>query len=141
MKSYDQKQEYLKKIFSACTTPEETYKRIISWGKELPPIESQYAREAHRIRGCQSTLYLKATYDATTNTMHFGAQSDALITRGLSYLLIYLYDGEPPKTLFTHPPTLLTELQIPALLSPNRASGLQSLWQAMQKAAAKQINT
>lgn len=135
MVSWSAKQERLKKDFSFCNDVEAIYKKIIQYGHTLIPLDKQYRTDDYKVTGCQSIVYLKSQFDKETNTVQFQVHSDALITKGLVAILTYLYSGESPKDILTSTPTILAELGIPSLLSPNRALGLKNLIRAFQQAA------
>ena len=132
------KQSKLKEIFTPFKDPTAKYQKIIELGKELPALNAMDQTPANRVPGCQSQMYLVSTY--SDGRMHFRATSDALISKGLAALLLMIYNHESPETVLTCPPTILKDLDIPALLSPSRANGLQSLYLKMKQEALKSIN-
>ena len=89
--------------------------------------------EENLVAGCQSVLYLECT--SRGGALYFNADSDALISKGLAALLVYLYSGEPASSLFTHPPQFLQGLGLQ--LSPARSNGLASLYAKMRLRAAE----
>lgn len=130
-----EKQAEIKKIFEPCDTEEAKYSKIIELGRTLPPLADIYKIPENRITGCQSTMYLHS--EMKGETVLFQAESDALISSGLAYLLLYVYSGQTPETLLKCPPHYLEELGIAAALTPNRASGLYSLHLKMKQDALK----
>ncbi len=137
MNSYLNKQDEVKKLFSSCKTAEERYELIISLGRNLPQMDSLHKTPQNLVEGCQSKLYLHATFK--NNILHFECDSDALISKGLAAILLLLYDNESPEFIITHPPVILSDLNIFASLSPNRSHGLKSLFQKMQKIALQHL--
>ncbi len=125
------KQSDLKKLFSLFSTAEEKYEKIIEMGRVLPPLSPEAKIEANLVSGCQSLLYLETTYK--NSLVYFNADSEALISKGLAALLIYVYSGQPPDSLFKEPPLFLKELGITRALSPARSNGLLSLYKKMQQ--------
>lgn len=128
-----EKQEEVKRLFSACSTPEQKYEKIIALGMSLPPYPKEFKTPKCTVAGCQSIMYLHTAF--AEGKLHFSASSEALISAGLAALLIFVYQDEPPETLLTTPPLFLDELGIPASLSPSRSNGLASLYAKMQKEA------
>lgn len=131
------RQDELKKLFTSCKTPEERYELIIALGKKLPPLSSTHKSSNNLVEGCQSQLYLHSTF--VNGKLHFEIDSDALISKGLGAILLYLYNDETPENILKHPPTLLAELNIFTSLSPTRANGLKSLYTKMQKIALQYL--
>ena len=48
--------------FSLFDSWEDKYEYIIDLGKKLPLLEEQYKTEENKIKGCQSTVWLVASY-------------------------------------------------------------------------------
>lgn len=133
-----EKQNRLKESFSSHQTPEDRYSKIIELGRSLPPYPAENETPEHLVKGCQSLLYLKSTYE--NGIIYFTAASDALISAGLASLLLSIYSGETPEAILKCPPTVLTELHITNYLSQNRANGLRSLYLKMQQDALKALS-
>lgn len=132
-----QKQEEVKKLFDRATSQESKYQKIIELGKQLSPYPPGLKTPEHLVSGCQSTLYLASTLSSGRIT--FSAHSDALISAGLAYILLYVYSDQPPEALLKCPPHFLDELGIPGALSPSRSNGLSSLFLKMQQEAVKYL--
>ncbi len=130
-----EKQQKVKDLFVNCTTEEDRYKKIIELGALLKPLPPEFKVDVNCVHGCQSTLYLRSWVEK--GKVFFEAESDALISRGLAYLLIVAYSGEEPEAVLKCPPDFLEELKITASLSPNRASGLYSMHLRMKQDALK----
>ncbi|MDE0870727.1 MAG: SufE family protein, partial [Flavobacteriales bacterium] len=60
----------------------EKYEHLIELGKELVPLKDEDRTDDNIIRGCQSRVWLSAEMD-TEGALHFYADSDAIITKGL----------------------------------------------------------
>lgn len=128
-----EKQEKVKELFEGCATPEAMYKQIMALGAKLSSLPSEEQTDERLVRGCQSRLFLKASF--VEGLLYFEAASDALISRGLAYLLVFVYSGQSPEAVLKCPPTFLEELGIVKALSPNRAGGLSALHLKMQQEA------
>ena len=130
-------QDKIKKIFSLASTPEARYELIISMGRTLPPMNAAHKTPENIVDGCQSKLYLHALL--VDGQLQFEVDSDALISKGLAAILIQLYNNKSPEYILKNPPTILSDLNIFASLSPTRAHGLKSLHLKMQKIALQHI--
>src|SRR5438105_4779002 len=113
-----EKQLEIKKIFLACSTPESRYEKIIELGRHLETYPEKFKLKENLVGGCQSVMYLHAWLEE--DKIRFYAHSEALISAGLAALLLFVYDGQSPETLFTAPPHFLEELGIASSLSPGR---------------------
>ncbi len=129
------KEQQLKEIFAACPTSEAKYQKIIELGKNLPPFDPAQMVPENIVQGCQSTMHLH-TY-LFESKLFFNAHSEALISKGLAALLIFVYSGEPPETILKVPADYLQELGIYASLSPGRSNGLSSMYLRMKQEALK----
>jgi sulfur transfer protein SufE len=125
----------VKDLFMDCQNAEDRYQKIISLGKNLPPIAEKYKIPENIVPGCQSLVYLHTEMRA--DKLYFSAASDALISSGLAALLILAYDGTPPETILKHKPAFLEELEITNSLTPGRSNGLASMYTRMQQDALK----
>ena len=91
--SIDKKQQELIQEFEMFPTWMEKYEYIIELGKELTPIPDELKTDDHLIRGCQSRVWLAASKDEN-GVLHFTADSDAIITKGIVALVIRVLNGE-----------------------------------------------
>ncbi len=132
-----QKQASIKEIFAACSTPESRYQKIIEIGRQLPPFNSTSRTPANLVPGCQSIMHLEATLN--NGKIILNADSEALISKGLAALLIYVYSGEAPSTIANCPPAFIQEIGLLTSISPARSNGLASLYHKMRQEALKHI--
>lgn len=132
-----EKQNKIKALFASCVTEEQKYDKIIELGRHLDPFDPSHKTEDRRVRGCQSLMFLDSWRDE--GKIYFRASSDALISSGLAYLLLFVYSGETAETVLKCPPNYLEELNITASLTPNRANGLYSMHLKMKQEALRHI--
>lgn len=107
----------------------------MEWGKRLPSFDPAWKIEENLVQGCQSLMYLHTHVEG--KKLYFSADSDALISKGLASILIYLYSGEDAETILKTPPTFLEEIGIVGSLTPGRANGLAGLYFRMKQEALK----
>jgi len=106
------------------------YNYIIELGKELPLIDSKYKTQQYLIVGCQSQVWLHASYE--DGIIDFTADSDAIITKGIVNLLIRVLSGRTPKEIIDAPLEYLDQIGIKNHLSPTRSNGLASMIKQMK---------
>ena len=106
------------------------YNYIIELGKELPLIDPKYKTQQYLIVGCQSQVWLYASYE--NGIIHFTADSDAIITKGIVNLLIRVLSGRTPKEIIDAPLEYLDQIGIKNHLSPTRSNGLASMIKQMK---------
>lgn len=106
------------------------YEYIIQLGKELPLIDDKYKTEEYRIKGCQSQVWLRP--DVEEGLVHFKADSDALITKGLVSLMVKVLTNHSPKEIAESELYFIDKIGLKEHLSPTRANGLLSMVKQMK---------
>ncbi|MDR2868396.1 MAG: SufE family protein [Bacteroidales bacterium] len=101
------------------------YNYIIELGKELPLIDAQYKTPQYLISGCQSQVWLHADYQ--DGKIIFTADSDAIITKGIIYLLIKVLSEQTPEDILNTPLDYIDRIGLKEHLSPTRSNGLLSM--------------
>ncbi|MBS0634929.1 MAG: SufE family protein [Verrucomicrobia bacterium] len=132
-----QKQQQVKELFSGLVDIESKYDKIIEIGRSQCHLNPKYKTDEYLVRGCQSRMYLVSYY--VQGKVYFESEADAIISAGLSTLLIRVYSGEDPTTILKCPPTYLEELNIPQTLTPGRANGLASIYLRMKQDALRYL--
>lgn len=106
------------------------YEYLIDLGKSLPLIEDQYKVDDNIIKGCQSRVWLHA--EGGKEAVHFTADSDAILTKGLIALLIRVFDKQPAEQISGADLYFLDQIGLKEHLSPTRANGLLSMVKQMK---------
>ena len=133
-------QENLIADFTLLENWEDRYEYMISLGKQLPMIDSQYKTENYLIKGCQSQVWLYA--DCQGDTIYFTADSDAIITKGIIAILIQVLSGQKATDILQADMSFIDKIGLKEHLSPTRANGLVSMIEQMKLyAQATLLNT
>ena len=112
--------------FEALDDWDDRYRLLIDLGRALPPMPDALKTEATRVRGCASQVWLHTTRNG--ETLHFAADSDAAIVKGLVALVLMLADGRPPAAIDAGAiRARLDALGLAKHLSSNRTQGLASM--------------
>ena len=106
------------------------YNYIIELGKSLPTIDEQYRTDRYLIMGCQSKVWLQAEF--RDGKIYFKADSDAIITKGIIYLLICVLSGQTPDEILDAKLDYLDAIGLKQHLSPTRSNGLVSMIKQMK---------
>ena len=101
------------------------YQLLIDLGNEQPPLDEQYKIESNLIDGCQSRVWLQADYE--NGVIHFQAESDALIVKGIVSLLIRVLSDHTPKEILDADLYFIDEIGLKEHLSPTRSNGLLAM--------------
>ena len=105
------------------------YAMLIEMGKECPIIDEQYRNDQYLINGCQSRVWLHA--ELKDGKVYFTADSDAVITQGIIYLLIKVFSGQTPQDILAADLSFLDKIGLKEHLSPTRSNGLVSMLKQM----------
>lgn len=106
------------------------YTYIIELGKKLEALEEQYKTEDNIIKGCQSRVWLHATIK--DNLVFFETDSDAIIVKGLVYLLVSVLSGQKPADIMDADLYFIDKIGMQQHLSPTRANGLAAMVKQMK---------
>ncbi|KAF0128530.1 MAG: cysteine desulfuration protein SufE [Bacteroidetes bacterium] len=106
------------------------YNLLIEMGKDTPMIEAQYKTNNHLISGCQSRVWLHASY--RDGKVYFTADSDAVITKGIVNLLIRVFSEQTPDAILNVDLGFLDKIGLKEHLSPTRSNGLLSMVKQMK---------
>ncbi len=111
--------------FSAFDDWMDKYQMIIDLGNEQPALDPAYKTEDNLIDGCQSRVWLHASY--SDGLLHFEADSDAIITKGLIALLIRVLSDHTPQEILNTNLHFIDGIGLTQHLSPTRSNGLLSM--------------
>jgi cysteine desulfuration protein SufE len=130
--------EQLAEDFALLPDWEERYAHVIALGKSLAPLAEMERSEANRVRGCASQVWLVRDPDTPGGVLHFRADSDAHIVRGLLAIILHIYSGQTARSILTvDPATLLDRLHLRDALTPQRSNGVASVLARIQAEAAQ----
>ena len=101
------------------------YQLLIDLGNEQAPLDEQYKTESNLIDGCQSRVWLQADYE--DGVIHFSAESDALIVKGIVSLLIRVLSDHTPQEILDADLYFIDEIGLKEHLSPTRSNGLLAM--------------
>lgn len=104
---------------------EDRFRLLMEMGKELPEMNEQFKVEKFRIKGCQSQVWLHPEFK--DGEIHFQADSDALLVKGIIALLVQVYSGQTPDAILEEKEDFLKNLGITDHLSMNRSNGLAAM--------------
>ena len=111
--------------FSDFTDWMDKYQLLIDLGNELEPLDEKYKTEQNLIDGCQSRVWIYATYEE--GLLYFSAESDALIVKGIVALLLRVLSGHTPQEILEADLYFIDRIGLREHLSPTRSNGLLSM--------------
>ena len=123
--SINEIQDEIIEEFSGLDDWMDKYQLLIDLGNEQAPLDEQYKTESNLIDGCQSRVWLQADYK--NGVIHFSAESDALIVKGIVSLLIRVLSDHTPKEILDADLYFIDEIGLKEHLSPTRSNGLLAM--------------
>lgn len=106
------------------------YNYLIEMGKDLPLIDEKYKTKQNLISGCQSRVWLHASYE--DGKIYFTADSDAVITKGIVAMLVRVFSGQKPDDIINADTKFVDNTGLKEHLSPTRSNGLVSMIKQMK---------
>ncbi len=101
------------------------YQLLIDLGNDLEPLDERYKTEQNLIDGCQSRVWVQCDY--SEGRLHFQAESDALIVKGIIALLIRVLDNHTPQEILAADLYFIERIGLREHLSPTRSNGLLAM--------------
>lgn len=115
------------------------YQLLIDLGNEQAPLDERFKTEQNLIDGCQSRVWLQADYvdgpsgsETAEKVIHFTAESDALIVKGIVALLIRVLSDHTPQEILDADLYFIGEIGLKEHLSPTRSNGLVAMVKQMR---------
>ena len=126
----------LEEEWEAALDWDERYGLLIDLGRRLPPMEASLKTAATRVQGCSANVWV---YPLETNgLLHFQADSDAAITKGIVALVVLMAEGKSPSdVLATDFEGAIDRLGLRQHLSSNRTQGLPNMIARVREAAGR----
>lgn len=116
---------------------DDRYRLLIDLGRELEPMPDPLKTDATLVRGCSASVWVYPTVHAD-GTLHFLADSNAAITKGIiALVLLSVQDEAPPKILATDIPAALAPFDLSKQLSSNRTQGIPNMIALIRETAIR----
>ena len=112
---------------------DDKYEYVIDLGKKLPVLEDSRKLDENKVRGCQSTVWLVADY--ADGKVHFKADSDAIIVKGLISMLIRVLTNHTPDEIINANLEFIQKIGMTTHLAQTRANGLLAMVKQMKNYA------
>ena len=135
MKTIEEVQKDIIEEFAVFDEWLDKYEYLIDLGRDIALIDEADKTDTNLIDGCQSRVWLTSSRDAE-GRLHFKADSDAIITKGIISLLIRVFEGQLPKDILSADLHFIDEIGLRENLSPTRAGGLAAMIKRIRAIAA-----
>ena len=117
--------------------PDDRYRLLIELGRSLEPMPAALKTEATLVRGCSASVWVYAT-QAADGPLHFLADSNAGITKGMVALVLASVQDRPPAEVRgLDIEGALAPFDLARQLSSNRTQGLPNMIALIRATAAR----
>lgn len=107
--------------------PDDRYRLLIDLGRALEDMPDPLKTDATLVRGCSAAVWVYPTV-TDDNRLHFLADSNAAITKGIiALVLLTVQDESPAAILTTDIPAELAPFDLKNQLSSNRTQGIPNM--------------
>lgn len=115
---------------------DERYRLLIELGRELDDMPDALKTDATLVRGCSASVWVYPTEDG--NNLHFLADSNAAITKGIVALVIATVQDKPAREVAEMDiAAALAPFDLKSQLSSNRTQGVPNMMALVREHAAR----
>ncbi len=115
---------------------DERYRLLIELGRELDAMPDALKTDATLVRGCSASVWVYPT--DTDGTLHFLADSNAAITKGIVSLVIAAVQDKPAREVADMDITAaLAPFDLKNQLSSNRTQGIPNMIALVKEHASR----
>jgi cysteine desulfuration protein SufE len=128
----------LSEIFEEYTLlePEDRYRLLIDLGRQLEPMPDALKTDATKVRGCSASVWVYPTADETR--LHFLADSNAAITKGIVALILSAVQDKPAAEVAEMDiDQALAPFELRKHLSANRTQGVPNMIALIKQTAER----
>jgi cysteine desulfuration protein SufE len=118
--------------------PQERLTAVVDRAKRVPPLPATERRDANRVRGCVSVVWLVG--ELRDGCCYFRSDAESPIVRGLVVFLSEFFSGAPAHEVAESTLEPLDALDLTRNLSPTRRNGLAAARQAIRDFARKSVD-
>ena len=98
---------------------------IMELGQKLPEMNTADKTELNEVKGCQSKVWLTAQMENTG--LHFSADSNTAITKGLVSLLVRIFNGQSPDDILSADLYFMKKIGMERFIGTQRSNGFAAM--------------
>jgi len=115
---------------------EDRYRLLIDLGRQLEPMPDALKTDATKVRGCSASVWVYPT--ASEGRLHFLADSNAAITKGVVALVLSAVQDKPAAEITSLNVTeALASFELSKHLSANRTQGVPNMIALVKQTAER----
>ena len=117
--------------------PDDRYRLLIDLGRSLEPMPDPLKTDATLVRGCSAAVWVYPVA-RDDGSLHFLADSNAAITKGIIALVLAAVQDQPAATVAqTDIASQLAPFDLARQLSSNRTQGIPNMIALIRETAAR----
>src|SRR5436853_3269859 len=115
---------------------EDRYRLLIDLGRQLEPMPDALKTDSTKVRGCSASVWVYPT--AADGRLHFLADSNAAITKGIVALILSAVQDRPANEIARMDVTdALAPFELDKHLSANRTQGVPNMITLVKETAQR----
>ena len=120
---------------------DERYRLLIELGRELDAMPDALKTDATKVRGCSASVWVYPTLqDEADGRLHFLADSNAAITKGIVALVLSTVQDKPAaEVAATDIAETLAPFDLKNQLSSNRTQGVPNMIALIRETASRYV--
>lgn len=103
---------------------------IMELGQKLPPMKEEDKIEDNSVKGCQSKVWLTAKFE--DERIHFSADSNTAITKGLVSLLVRILSNQKPEDILEADFYFMKKIGMERFIGTQRSNGFAAMIKQMR---------
>ena len=116
---------------------DDRYRLLIDLGRQLEPMPDPLKTDATLVRGCSASVWVYPQQEGD-GTLHFLADSNAAITKGIIALVLATVQDRPAQAILaTDIEATLAPFDLRNQLSSNRTQGIPNMIALIRETAAR----
>lgn len=116
---------------------DDRYRLLIDLGRKLEPMPDALKTDSTLVRGCSASVWVYPVKQ-DDGTLHFLADSNAAITKGIiALVLVAVQDRQPAEILATDITSELAPFDLTRQLSSNRTQGIPNMISLIRETASR----
>tara|TARA_R110001592_G_scaffold65317_3_gene200538 strand:- start:264 stop:695 length:432 start_codon:yes stop_codon:yes gene_type:complete len=109
---------------------EMTIEYVMELGQQLPEMAEALKNEDNIVKGCQSKVWLNA--EVKDGEIHFEADSNTAITKGLVSVLVRILSGRTPQEIVDADLYFVDKIGLNRFIGTQRSNGLGAMMKQMK---------
>lgn len=103
---------------------------VMELGQKLPDMPAEGKTEENVVKGCQSKVWLTAHMEG--DKLHFAADSNTAITKGLVSLLVRIFNGQTPDDVLKSDLYFMQKIGMERFIGTQRSNGFAAMIRQMK---------